>query len=73
MNEKLKTWNLNPRDVYILIKQNLNLLQILRGPSVVFHFLISFSKPLRESLFLVSAGICSQIFSPKYNADSVPL
>ena len=38
-------------------------LQILYGQG--FHFLFSVLKPSREYLFLIAAGICSQIFGPK--------
>ena len=40
-------------------------LQILHGHSVGFYFLISFLKRSRESSFLISVGVCSQIFGSK--------
>ena len=55
---------------YIKPKLGTNVLQILHGYSTGFHFLISH---LETSLFLISAGICSQIFSSAHDADSVPL
>ena len=51
----------------------MKILQILQGQSVGFHFLISHLKLSKDFLFLISKGICSQIFGPKYDADSVPL
>ena len=50
----------------------LKVLQILQGQFRGFHFLISFLDPTRESFFFISVGICSQIFGPKYEADSLP-
>ena len=41
--------------------------------NIGFHFLISRLKPSRDILFLISEGICFQIFGPKYDTDSVPL
>ena len=38
--------------------------------SLILHFLFVFWK---DSLFLIPAGICSQIFAPKYDTDSGPL
>ena len=46
-------------------KLGTNVLQILHGQSTGFHFLISLLKLSRDSLFLISAGICSQIFGPR--------
>ena len=41
-------------------KLGTNVLQILHGQSTGFHFLISLLKLSRDSLFLISAGICSR-------------
>ena len=62
----MKNWPVNP-------KSGTNVRQILHGHSAGFHFLFSLLNPSRDSLFLISAGFCSQIFGPKFDADSVPL
>ena len=54
-------------------KFGIKILQILQGQSASFHFLISHLEPSRDFLFPISKGICSQIFCPKYDADSAPL
>ena len=50
-------------------KLGTNVLQILHGHSTGFHFLISYLKPSKDLLFVISArfivilaGICFQIF-----------
>ena len=54
-------------------KSGTNVRQILHGHLAGFHFLFSLLNPSRDSLFLISAGFCSQIFDPKFDADSVLL
>ena len=52
-------------------KLGIKTLQILQGQFTGFHFLISFLKPSRELTFLISEAICSQIFRPRYKANSL--
>ena len=63
LDKKLKTWKIS--NAYQTKAKFVKVLQILHGHSVGFYFLIYLLKPSQESLFLISTGICSQIFGPK--------